>query len=133
MSPAQLYDFISKARVVSITTLKLMTDVLPRIIKRCQELPGHELFQYFDDDGQPQTIDSGDVNNYLREITNEDFTAKDFRTWAGTVMAARELRQWKALSHRLRQRRMLCKRLNLWQVSWGTALLLVEILRTSCQ
>jgi len=63
-----------------------------KIIKRCQELPGHELFQYFDDEGQPQTIDSGDVNDYLREITNEDFTAKDFRTWAGTVMAARELR-----------------------------------------
>jgi DNA topoisomerase-1 len=63
-----------------------------KIIKRCQELPGHELFQYFDDEGQLQTIDSGDVNDYLREITNEDFTAKDFRTWAGTVMAARELR-----------------------------------------
>jgi DNA topoisomerase-1 len=66
---------------------------LAKIIKRCQDIPGHELFQYLDDDGQRQTISSEDVNNYLREITGEDFTAKDFRTWAGTVLAARELKQ----------------------------------------
>jgi DNA topoisomerase I len=66
---------------------------LAKIIKRCQELPGHELFQYIDEDDQRQTISSEDVNNYLREMTGEDFTAKDFRTWAGTVLAARELKQ----------------------------------------
>src|SRR6185295_8285380 len=53
-----------------------------------QELPGQELFGYLDDKNETQTVDSADVNDYLREITNEDFTAKDFRTWAGTVMAA---------------------------------------------
>jgi DNA topoisomerase I len=60
---------------------------LARIVRQCQDLPGHELFQYLDDDGQRQTIGSGDVNAYLREIAGDEFTAKDFRTWAGTVLA----------------------------------------------
>nr|WP_290224915.1 DNA topoisomerase IB [Trichocoleus desertorum] len=64
---------------------------LARIIKRCQEIPGYELFQYLDDEGQRQCIDSGAVNTYLHEVTQQDFTAKDFRTWSGTVMAALEL------------------------------------------
>ena len=62
-----------------------------RIIKTCRELPGYELFQYVDDDGARQVIDSADVNAYLREISGEDFTAKDFRTWTGTVLAAKAL------------------------------------------
>jgi DNA topoisomerase-1 len=64
---------------------------LARIVKACRDLPGYELFQYLDDEGRRQTIDSADVNAYLREIAGEDFTAKDFRTWAGTVLAARAL------------------------------------------
>jgi DNA topoisomerase-1 len=64
---------------------------LARIVKACRDLPGYELFQYVDDDGTRQVIDSGDVNAYLREITGQDFTAKDFRTWAGTVLAAKAL------------------------------------------
>lgn len=59
-----------------------------RVIKRCQDLPGQELFQYVDETGENQTINSADVNQYLREISGQDFTAKDFRTWAGTVLAA---------------------------------------------
>jgi DNA topoisomerase-1 len=59
-----------------------------KIIKGCQELPGQELLQYIDDDGERQNVTSSDVNAYLREITGQDVTAKDFRTWAGTVMAA---------------------------------------------
>ncbi len=66
---------------------------LARIVERCQALPGEELFQYVDEAGERQTIGSGDVNAYLREITGQEFTAKDFRTWAGTMLAARELRQ----------------------------------------
>jgi DNA topoisomerase-1 len=66
---------------------------IARIVRACQELPGQELFQYLDDDGARHTVDSGDVNDYLREITGEDFTAKDFRTWAGTVCVAAELRR----------------------------------------
>ena len=66
---------------------------LARIVRRCQELPGQELFQYLDDDGDVQDIDSADVNDYLRDVTGQDFTAKDFRTWAGTVLAARALQE----------------------------------------
>jgi DNA topoisomerase-1 len=65
---------------------------LARIVRQCQELPGHELFQYVDDGGARHTIGSGDVNAYLRTIAGDDFTAKDFRTWSGTVLAAGALR-----------------------------------------
>ncbi len=69
---------------------------LARIVKRCQDIPGYELFQYLDDDGNHHTVDSADVNDYLREITDQHFTAKDFRTWAGTVLAATMLREFEA-------------------------------------
>jgi DNA topoisomerase-1 len=64
---------------------------LARVIARLEQLPGQELFRYLDDDGELRTIGSDDVNEYLREISNEDLSAKDFRTWAGTVLAARAL------------------------------------------
>jgi len=64
---------------------------LARIVGRCQDLPGQELFTYLDDEGEVRTIGSDDVNDYIREISGHDFTAKDFRTWAATVMAARAL------------------------------------------
>jgi DNA topoisomerase-1 len=64
---------------------------IARIVRKLQELPGQELFQYVDDDGKLQNLTSQDVNDYLREVTGEDFTAKDFRTWAGTVLAAMAL------------------------------------------
>src|SRR5262249_45764956 len=64
---------------------------LARIVKACRDLPGYELFQYVGPDGKRQVIDSADVNAYVREISGQDFTAKDFRTWSGTVLAARAL------------------------------------------
>lgn len=64
---------------------------LARIVKACRDLPGYELFQYVDEEGDHHVIDSSDVNAYLRSITGDDFTAKDFRTWAGTVLAAQAL------------------------------------------
>lgn len=64
---------------------------LARIVRACRDLPGQELFQYVDDEGRTQTVGSADVNTYLRELTGQDFTAKDFRTWAGTVLAAQAL------------------------------------------
>ena len=67
-----------------------------RIVERCQDLPGQTLFQYLDEDGERQTIDSADVNEYLREIGGQDFTAKDFRTWAGTILAALALHELEA-------------------------------------
>jgi DNA topoisomerase-1 len=64
---------------------------LARIVRSCQELPGQHLFQYLDEDGARQAVDSADVNAYLQEITGESFTAKDFRTWAATVLTSRAL------------------------------------------
>ena len=64
---------------------------LARLVKRCQDLPGRDLFKYVDEAGVPHPIDSSDVNEYLRLIAEEDFTAKEFRTWAGTLLAARGL------------------------------------------
>ena len=61
---------------------------LARILRKCKDLPGSSLFEYLDENGQPQAIESGDVNEYLREISGGDFTAKDFRTWGGTCLAA---------------------------------------------
>lgn len=79
------FSFTGKSGVkhnVSINDRKLA-----RVVKRCREIPGHELFQYLDDDGQRHSVGSDDVNAYLRAVTGESFTAKDFRTWAGTVIA----------------------------------------------
>lgn len=68
--------------------LKMNDRRVAKIVKACQDLPGQELLQYLDESGRPQDITSADVNNYLREITGQSITAKDFRTWAGTVLAA---------------------------------------------
>ena len=65
---------------------------LARIVKACRDIPGYELFQYYDEKNARQAVGSGDVNAYLKEITGEDYTSKDFRTWAGTVLAAQLLR-----------------------------------------
>jgi DNA topoisomerase-1 len=67
---------------------------LARIVRECRDLPGYELFQYLDENLETHSIDSADVNDYLREITNEHFTAKDFRTWAGSVLACAMLREF---------------------------------------
>jgi DNA topoisomerase I len=65
-----------------------------KVLRACQELPGQQLLQYINDAGERQDIDSADVNAYLREITGADITAKDFRTWGGTVLAALALREF---------------------------------------
>ncbi|MDO9017558.1 MAG: DNA topoisomerase IB [Myxococcales bacterium] len=64
---------------------------LARVVRRCRELPGYELFSYLDDDGATRSVDSADVNAWLQEVAGEAFTAKDYRTWAGTVLAAQAL------------------------------------------
>lgn len=75
-------------------TIKLEDRRLAKIIARTRELPGQELFQYLDDEGEQHSVDSADVNEYLRSITGEDYTAKDFRTWSGTVLAALALQEF---------------------------------------
>jgi DNA topoisomerase-1 len=67
---------------------------LAGIVKRTRDLPGQELFQYIDEDGETHSVDSSDVNDYLRNITGEEYTAKDFRTWSGTVLAALALQEF---------------------------------------
>jgi DNA topoisomerase-1 len=64
---------------------------LASLVKKCRDLPGQDLFQYLDDAGERQPVNSADVNEYLRGLAGEEFTAKDFRTWAGTLLAARAL------------------------------------------
>ena len=75
-------------------TVDLRDPRLARIVKACQDIPGQELFQYLNEEGQREQIDSEDVNEYLREISGSDFTAKDFRTWAGTILAAMALQEF---------------------------------------
>ncbi|HWX48762.1 MAG TPA: DNA topoisomerase IB [Roseomonas sp.] len=65
-----------------------------KVVRACQDLPGQDLFQYVDEAGERQSIDSADVNDYLRAVTGRDITAKDFRTWAGTVLAAMALAEF---------------------------------------
>ncbi|KAA9041647.1 DNA topoisomerase IB [Ginsengibacter hankyongi] len=79
------FAFVGKKGVSHNITLK--NKKLAGIIKKCRDIPGKELFQFYDEEGNHQSIDSGLVNNYIREISNADFTAKDFRTWSGTVQA----------------------------------------------
>jgi DNA topoisomerase-1 len=72
---------------------------LARIVRRCQDMPGQDLFGYEDEQGEHRDVGSQEVNSYLRDISGEDFTAKDFRTWAGTVLAAIALREFEAVAH----------------------------------
>ena len=83
------FEFTGKSGVDH--QIELSDRRLANIIKQCQEIPGYEIFKYYDESGKRHFVDSGDVNQYLQEITDQDFTAKDFRTWAGTLQAAIEL------------------------------------------
>ena len=110
------FEFRGKSGIAHAVDLK--DPRLARMVRKCQELPGNTLFQYVDSDGRRQTIGSADVNAYLREITGDAFTAKDFRTWAGTILAAQELSarprfrsQREAKSHVLRAIECVAKRL----------------------
>jgi DNA topoisomerase-1 len=66
---------------------------LARIVRKCRDIPGYELFQYYDEAGNVCDVTSTDVNTYIREITGDDFTAKDFRTWGGTGLATLALEE----------------------------------------
>lgn len=78
---------------------------IANIVKQCRDIPGAELFQYIDQSGEVHSLDSGDVNAYLREVTNSDFSAKDFRTWAGTLLAALALREFKQLDKKVQNKK----------------------------
>ena len=78
---------------------------LAKIVRQCRDLPGQELFQYRDDEGKVVDIGSADVNAYLKAITGEDFTSKDFRTWAGTVLASQLLRDFEKVDSQARAKK----------------------------
>jgi DNA topoisomerase-1 len=78
---------------------------IARIVKNCQELPGQHLFQFFDDAGELQAVTSGDVNVYLKEVSGAEITAKDFRTWTGTVLAAMALSEFEIADSAARAKR----------------------------
>ena len=85
------FDFKGKSGVHH--TIDVENKRLARIVAKCLDLPGYELFQYVDHDGTRHSVDSSDVNDYLHRISGQHFTAKDFRTWAGTVLTAMLLRE----------------------------------------
>jgi DNA topoisomerase-1 len=86
------FDFKGKSGVHH--TIDVENKRLARIVQQCHDLPGYELFQFLDHEGNRHSIDAADVNDYLHQITGQHFTAKDFRTWAGTVLTAMLLREF---------------------------------------
>lgn len=84
------FSFIGKKSIAHNITIR--NKRLAKVVKQCRDIPGKELFQYYDENGERRTIDSGMVNDYIREAVEADFTAKDFRTWAGTLNLLRSLR-----------------------------------------
>ncbi|WP_312224863.1 DNA topoisomerase IB [Stutzerimonas nitrititolerans] len=99
------FQFRGKSGVEHKVTLRDRR--LARLMRRCMELPGQQLFQYLGDDGQRRTVSSSDVNGYLREMTGCDFTAKDYRTWAGSALALEHLRRLKCASEAETRRSLL--------------------------
>lgn len=85
-------NFVGKKGVIQ--SIGVNDSKLIRLIKRCKEIPGQELFQFYDDDGKRHAVDSGMINRYIQEICEGDFTAKDFRTWGGTLEAFRKLAEY---------------------------------------
>jgi DNA topoisomerase-1 len=83
----QKINFSFKGKKGVMHNIDLKSKRLARLVEKCKDIPGKELFQYIDDEGNRHTVDSGMVNDYIKEISGEDFTAKDFRTWSGTVSA----------------------------------------------
>jgi DNA topoisomerase I len=86
--------FNFKGKSGKIWNLSLRDRRIAKVVRNCQDLPGQDLFQYIDDEGQTRDVTSADVNAYLREVSEEDITAKDFRTWHGTVLAAMALQEF---------------------------------------
>jgi DNA topoisomerase-1 len=84
-----IFHFRAKSGVIQ--TIDLEDPTLARLVKNCRDVPGPALFQFIDDEGRRQCVDSADVNAYLKDVTGKTFTAKNFRTWAGTVLVAEAL------------------------------------------
>ena len=101
--PRLRFTFRGKSGVVH--DVDLSDRRLARIVSQCRDLPGYDLFQYLDENGQRQTVGSEEVNAYLKEVTGQDLTSKDFRTWAGTVLAAQLLGEIEAATSEAQAKR----------------------------
>jgi DNA topoisomerase I len=99
--------FQFKGKSGKIWNLQVKDRRIARIVKSCQDVPGQHLFQYLDDEGERHGVTSQDVNDYLREISGQDFSAKDFRTWAGTVLAAIVLTEFESFDTKAAAKRNL--------------------------
>ncbi|GGH32645.1 DNA topoisomerase [Alsobacter metallidurans] len=97
--------FAFKGKSGKTWKLKVKDRRIARLVKACQDIPGQHLFQYFDENGERQPVTSADVNAYLKEATGRDITAKDFRTWAGTVLAAMTLREFETVDNQARTKK----------------------------
>ncbi len=97
------FDF--KGKSGKMWNLDLKDRRVAKLVRSIQDLPGQQLFQYVDEDGKRQPVSSSDVNDYLREITGEDITAKDFRTWAGTVLASMALAEFEVVDSQARMKK----------------------------
>jgi DNA topoisomerase I len=86
---------------------------LARLVKKCRDIPGQELFQYYTGDGERKSIDSGKINRYIKEITGCDFTAKDFRTWAGTMETLRCLAEYEYPENLVRRKKIINEALDI--------------------
>ncbi|MBV9394936.1 MAG: DNA topoisomerase IB, partial [Methylobacteriaceae bacterium] len=97
--------FEFKGKSGKLWKLRIENRRVAKIVKACQELPGQHLFQYLDENKERQEVTSSDVNDYLREVSGLDITAKDFRTWAGTVLAAMALSEFEAVDSQARAKK----------------------------
>ena len=101
------FDFRGKHGVEH--EIDLTDKTLAAIVHACRDLPGQQLFQYVDEAGAVRDVGSGDVNDYLRSVTGQDFTAKDFRTWAGTALAAQALQEFQDFDSKAAAKRNITK------------------------
>jgi len=111
--------FRFKGKSGKVWNLGLRDRRVARIVKTCQELPGQRLFQYLDEAGEPQAVTSADVNAYLKSVTGSDITAKDFRTWTGTVLAAMALAEFERVDSAARAKRNLTRAIEHVSASLG--------------
>jgi DNA topoisomerase-1 len=111
--------FHFKGKSGKIWKLNVRDRRVAKIVKRCQDLPGQHLFQYLDEDGERQTVTSADVNAYLKSVSGAEITAKDFRTWTGTVMAAMALASFEAADSKAGAKKMVTRAIEQVAVTLG--------------
>lgn len=102
--------FVGKKGVAQ--AIKLTDSRLAKLVKQCKDMPGQDLFQYYTPEGHHQPVDSGMINNYIKEITGGDYTAKDFRTWGGTLEALRQLAICSAQNQQLTRKKLVVEALD---------------------